>query len=64
MPYGEVIGKVVFSVPLLGTLGTGLSTWMGKMSLIALIIGGLLLSLVGDQLIRVSKRRAQNGSVG
>ena len=61
VPYGEVIGKVVFSVPL---LGTGLSTWMGKMSLIALIIGGLLLSLVGDQLIRVSKRRAQNGSVG
>ena len=39
-------------MPLLGTLGTGLSTWMGKMSLIALIIGGLLLSLVGDQLIR------------
>ena len=58
VPYGEVIGKVVFSVPLLGTVGTSLSTWMGKMSLIALIIGGLLLSLVGDQLVRVSKRRA------
>ena len=60
VPYGEVIGKVVFSVPLLGTVGTSLSTWLGKMSLITLIIGGLLLSLVGDQLVRVSKRRASN----
>ncbi len=57
VPYGDVIGKVVFSVPFLGAVGTGLSTWMGKVSLIALVIGGLLLSLVGDQLIRISKRR-------
>lgn len=52
VPYASIIGKEVFSVPALGAIGTGLSTWGGKVSLIALVFGGLLLSLVGDHLLR------------
>lgn len=62
VPYSSVIGKVSLSVPALGAVGTALSTWNGKVSLIVLIFGGLLLSLAGDQLIRVSKRKSRKGS--
>ena len=50
IPYQNVIGKVRFHVPHLGTILTPLSTMGGKISVIALIIGGLLLCYVSQRL--------------
>lgn len=52
--YGQVVGEVVFSVPLLGYLAVAASTAVGKLSIAALVIVGVLLCIIGDRLRRRS----------
>ena len=46
-PYQNVIGKVILHLPAVGKLLLPLSTLWGKLVLIAIIIGALLLTLTG-----------------
>lgn len=50
--YGQVVGKLVFSVPLLGYLAAAASTAVGKISLALLVIVGLVLCVVSDRMRR------------
>ncbi len=50
--YSNVIGKVTIVVPFIGSVATALSSWMGKIFMVCLIIGGMLLALAGDTIIR------------
>ena len=50
VPYQNLLGKEVLHVPVLGTLLTPLSSLRGKLCIIALILGGLLLRLAAQTL--------------
>ena len=50
--YGQVVGKVVFSIPLLGYLAVAVSTPVGKISNALLIVVGLLLCIAADRIRR------------
>ena len=52
--YPNIIGKVIFHVPLAGLLLSPLGTLWGKFCLICIIIGAMLLSLAGRQASRAS----------
>ena len=50
--YGQVVGKVIFSIPLLGYLAVAVSTPIGKISIALLIVVGLLLCIAADRIRR------------
>lgn len=48
-PYANIIGKVLVHIPFAGRLLAPLSSLPGKLSLIAIILGGMLLSMAGKR---------------
>lgn len=61
--YDAIIGKVVFGVPLVGYLAIAVDTWDGKVAMIAVIVGAMVLCLVGDQIRRHAKKVARKKAV-
>lgn len=59
VPYANILGKVVLTVPVVGSFVASLDTWNGKVAMIAIVLGGLIFCLVGDQLRRAAKRAAR-----
>ena len=57
--YDSVIGKVVFGVPLVGYLALSADSWDGKVAMIAIIFGAMILCLVGDQIRRQARKAAR-----
>lgn len=57
--YDSVIGKVVFGVPLVGYLALSADSWNGKIAMIAIIFGAMILCLVGDQIRRQARKSAR-----
>lgn len=57
--YDSVIGKVVFAVPLVGYIAMAVDSWDGKVAMIAIIFGAMILCLVGDQIRRHAKKAAR-----
>ena len=63
--YDSVIGKVVFGVPLVGYLALSADSWDGKVAMIAIIFGAMILCLVGVQIRRqVRKAARKKAAVG
>lgn len=50
--YGQVIGKVALSVPVVGYLALAISTPAGKISIALLIVAGIVLCVVADRIRR------------
>lgn len=57
--YDSVIGKVVLGVPLVGYLALSADSWDGKVAMIAIIFGAMILCLVGDQIRRQARKAAR-----
>lgn len=54
--YEDVVGRMEFSVPVLGNVADGLSTLAGKMAAVVLVVVGLLLCIVAS---RIKKKAEQ-----
>ena len=50
IPYNNLIGKVIFHIPVLGRLDIVFATMSGKLAMIAAILGGLILNILGKKL--------------
>ena len=50
VPYRDLLGKVAFTVPVLGRVLPAFSTQEGKISLVGLLLAGLLFRVVGSRL--------------
>lgn len=61
--YDAVIGKVVFGVPLVGYIAMATETWDGKVAMIAIIVGAMIICLVGDQIRRHARKVARKKAV-
>lgn len=59
VPYASVIGKVVFSIPVVGYMALTMDAFNGKVAMIAVIVGAMILCLVGDQIRRHAKKAAR-----
>ncbi len=59
VPYASVIGKVVFSIPVVGYMALTMDSFNGKVAMIAVIVGAMILCLVGDQIRRHAKKAAR-----
>ncbi len=51
-PYQNILGKVLIHIPFVGRLLAPLSSIIGKLSLVAIILGALLLSMAGKRAMR------------
>lgn len=58
--YDNVIGKAVFHLPFVGYLASPFATVMGKAAVAMFILGGWLLTEIGNRLIRIKKRQNVN----
>lgn len=61
--YDAVIGKVVFGAPIVGYLAIAVDSWNGKVAMIAIIVGAMILCLVGDQIRRQAKKSARKKAI-
>ena len=50
VPYTEILGKKVFSVPMLGYLASPMATVVGKVAMGLVIVGAYILTLVGSRM--------------
>lgn len=57
--YEDVVGRMVFSVPVLGNVVAGLATMAGKISAAVLVVCGLLLCIAGSRM----KKKAEQPDV-
>ena len=55
IPYEQLLGRVAYTVPVLGLFLPAVSTLAGKVSLLALLAGAVVLRLAGDRLRREEK---------
>ncbi len=63
VPYGSVIGKVEYSVPVLGYYLIALSSTVGKAYLVCFAASGLLLNMIGS-VLRDNRRYRERGAEG
>lgn len=62
VPYGNVLGKVVMTIPAVGSFVAILDTFEGKAAMVAIVVGALIICLVGDQIRRAAKRAARKAN--